>query len=787
MLTGILLLLAAVAAAEDPTEHFETKVRPMFVKKCNACHTSAPQAGLRLDSRDAMITGGRSGAAIVPGDPDKSLLMAVLNHTHARIQMPPPGKLPQEELDAVALWIKQGAVFPASTKPLVSFRISDEQRAHWAFQPIASQPGATIDSIVRARLAAKKLKPAPQADRITLLRRVTYDLTGLPPTIDELDGFLSDRSPQAYEKVIDRLLASPRYGERWGRHWLDVVRYADTAGDSSDYPVPQAHKYRDWVIAAFNRDMPYDQFVREQLAGDLLPSSNEEQRWQRLIATGYVANTRRFSVVPERQMHLSYDDTIDNVGKAFLGLSVNCARCHDHKYDPISNKDYYALFGIFASTRYPFAGSENRNQQADFIRRKSDAEFAKQLAPIQAELQAIDAKLKQLEDLRKLYTERSAALRAGKEPPPLPEGAIEQTKIKPEYNKTLGQRMELLAKVGPIEDAYAVIDDKPVDAPVLLRGEVDKKGDIVERRFLEILGGQTLKDKSASGRRELADWILGTPIAARVMVNRVWQFHFGRGIVTTPNDFGKRGMKPTHPELLDYLASQFAQGGWSVKKLHRIILLSETYRQSSVGDAANTAVDPGNDLLWKFDRRRLDAESLRDSLLALGGTLDWKMGGEHPFPPMQEWRYTQHRPYAAVYESNQRSVYLMTQRIQRHPYLAMFDGADTNASTPARSPSITPIQALFQMNSKLVEENSEGFAAKLLASYSDDKARIDAAHRMATGRAAAPELQGKAAEYLTAAQRALQKAGVAEESHRRKALASYLRALLASNEFMFVD
>lgn len=787
MLTGLLLMLAATAAAQDPAEHFETKVRPLLVKKCNACHAAAPQAGLRLDSRDALLKGGKSGPAIVPGDADSSLLMAVLKHTHARIQMPPPGKLPQEELDAIALWIKQGAVFPANTKPLVSFRISDEQRAHWAFQPLARVAGASIDGIVRARLAEKKLKPAAAADKITLLRRVTYDLTGLPPTIDELDAFLADASPRAYEKVIDRLLHSPRYGERWGRHWLDVVRYADTAGDSSDYPVPQAHKYRDWVIAAINRDMPYDQFVREQLAGDLLPSSNADERWQRLIATGYVANTRRFSVVPERQMHLSYDDTIDNVGKAFLGLSVNCARCHDHKYDPISNKDYYALFGIFASTRFPFAGSENRNQQADFVRRKSEAEIAQQLLPIKPELDAIDAKLKQLEDLRKLYTDRAAAVRAGKEPPPLPEGAIEQTKIKPEYNKTLGQRMELLAKVEPIEDAYAVVDAKPVDSPVLLRGEVDKKGDVVERRFLEVLGGQTLKDKTASGRQELADWILGTPLAARVMVNRIWQFHFGKGIVATPNDFGKRGVKPVHPELLDYLAVRFAEGGWSMKKLHREILLSATYRQSSVGDAANAAVDPANELLWKFDRRRLDAESLRDSLLALGGTLDLKMGGAHPFPPMQEWRYTQHRPYAAVYESNQRSVYLMTQRIQRHPYLAMFDGADTNASTPVRSPSITPIQALFQMNSKLVEENSEGFAARLLAAYPDDRARVDAAHRMATGRGASSDLQGRAAEYLSAAQVALQKAGEAEESHRRKALASYLRALLGSNAFMFVD
>ncbi|MBL8176662.1 MAG: PSD1 domain-containing protein [Bryobacterales bacterium] len=786
MLTG-LLLMTAVAAAQDPAEHFETRVRPLLVKKCHACHTSAPQAGLRLDSREALLKGGKSGAAVVPGDPDKSLLLAVLNHTHAKIQMPPPGKLPQEELDAVALWIQQGAVFPASTKPLASFRISDEQRAHWAFQPLAKQAGASIDSVVRARLAAKKLKPAPAADKITLLRRVTYDLTGLPASIDELDAFLSDTSPQAYEKVIDRLLASPRYGERWGRHWLDVVRYADTAGDSSDYPVPQAHKYRDWVIAAFNRDLPYDQFVREQLAGDLLLSSNEEDRWQRLVATGYVANTRRFSVVPERQMHLSHDDTIDNVGKAFLGLSVNCARCHDHKYDPISNKDYYALSGIFASTRYPFAGSENRNQQADFVRRKSDAEIALQLLPIKPELDVIDGKLKTLEDLRKLYTERAAAVRAGKQPPPLPEGTIEQTKIKPEYNKTLGQRMELLAKVGPIEDAYAVVDAKAVDSPILLRGEADKKGETVERRFLEVLGGQTLRDKQASGRRELAEWILGTPLAARVMVNRIWQFHFGKGIVTTPNDFGKRGMKPTHPELLDYLASQFVEGGWRVKRLHREILLSSTYRQSSAGEASNAAVDPNNELLWKFDRRRLDAESLRDSLLALGGTLDLKMGGAHPFPPMQEWRYTQHRPYAAVYESNQRSVYLMTQRIQRHPYLAMFDGADTNASTPVRSPSITPIQALFQLNSKLVEENSEAFAARLLAAYADDRARVDAAHRMATGRGASTELQARAAQYLSAAQVALQKAGTAEESHRRKALASYLRALLASNEFLFVD
>ncbi|HEY8505692.1 MAG TPA: DUF1549 and DUF1553 domain-containing protein, partial [Gemmataceae bacterium] len=477
----------------------------------------------------------------------------------------------------------------------------------WSFRPVrepevppvrdASWPLTPIDRFLLARLEERGLRPVGDADRRTLIRRATFDLTGLPPSPEEVDAFVRDPDPlpQAFGKVVERLLASPHYGERWGRHWMDLVRYADTAGDNSDYPVPQLYRYRNYVIDSFNRDKPYDRFLREQVAGDLLPAATPAERDEQVVATGYVALARRFgSVVEGYPWHLTIEDTIDNLGRTVLGLTVNCARCHDHKFDPISQKDYYALYGIFESTRYPWPGIELDKKPRDLV-------------PLAS---------------------------ADHDPPGL---------------------------------AYAVADKPEVgDAKLQIQGDPKRPGETVPRGFLEVLGGQELPPGEAaksSGRLQLARWLTdpANPLTARVMANRVWHYHFGKGIVKTPSDFGVRGAPPTHPELLDWLAARFVAGGWSVKELHRLILRSRAYMLSAAESAENLAADPDNDLHWRFDRRRLDAETIRDTLLALGGNLDRSVTpGPHPFPPAEKWNFTQHYPFKDDYPTDRRSVYLMT-------------------------------------------------------------------------------------------------------------------------------
>jgi len=687
------------AQTPEQSEFFENNIRPVLSERCYPCHTGLKSGGLRLDSRESILKGGNDGPAIVPGHPEDSLLIKVLTHTHERIKMPPADKLDDETIEHFKNWIHGGAVWPPSApQPLsapAEYQITPEQKSFWSFQP-PRKPAVVkvkkrswvrtpIDHFILARLEAKKLKPAPPADKRVLIRRATFDLTGLPPTPEEVEAFLADRSRKAFVKVLDRLLASPHYGERWGRHWLDVVRYADSAGDSADYPVPQAYLYRNYVIDAFNRDKPYDQFIREQIAGDLLLAASEPDHWERTIATGYLGIAKRFSVKPENYKYLTIDDTIDNLGKTLLGLSIACARCHDHKYDPISSKDYYALYGILDSTRYPFAGSENVKEQRDFVYRLPEAQVQAILKPYTDRLKPLEDRLKQLEEERKALIRAGAAADSGSLPTPAHRTVKDISQEMADIGK---QRLAIGMEMPVLESAYAVAEGTSHNAQVLVRGDPKTRGDEVPRRFLQVLGGQELpRDCRASGRLQLAEWIADpkNPLTARVMVNRIWQYHFGKGIVATPSNFGRRGQPPTHPELLDYLATRFMESGWSIKAMHRLIMLSRTYQLASDGPAENARLDPANDLLWKFDRRRLDAESVRDSVLMVSGDLDLRVGAVHPFPHPMSWTFTQHKPFSAEYDTNKRSVYLMVQRSQRHPYLSIFDGADPNVSTAERT------------------------------------------------------------------------------------------------------
>ena len=643
----------------------------------------------------------------------------------------------------------------------------------WAFTP--------IDHFVIEKLEKKGLRPAPVTDKRTLIRRATYDLTGLPPSPDEVQHFLQDESPAAFSKLIERLLSTRSYGERWGRHWLDVVRYADTAGDNSDYPIPQIFRYRNWVIDAFNRDLPYDEFVRQQLAGDLLPSRDEQDRHDKIIATGYLANTRRFGSYDEERYpwYLTIEDTIDNLGRTFLGLTVNCCRCHDHKFDPLTQHDYYALYGFFSSTRYPRPGIELDKVQRDFVPLASDAIVESSTRERKQKLAEFDAKLKRLSE-EKTAAEKEKSDTSKKQLETLNEQIKAVRKDREEFEK----------KPLPYETAYAVVEGKTEgkrklgNASVQIKGDPERQGPEVPRRFPTVLGGNMLSaDVKGSGRLELANWIVdaNNPLFARVMVNRIWQYHFGRGIVPTPSDFGKQGQPPTHPELLDWLANRFVESGYSIKAMHRLIMASRTYQLATTAEPGTEDAD--NEFYSYFNRRRLDAESIRDTLLAVSGSLDVSPGGPHPFPEQRTWNFTQHAPFKAVYDTNRRSVYLMTQRIQRHPFLALFDGADTNASTATRLNSTTSLQALFLMNDPFVHSQASKFAARILAEDTDDTSRIERAYWLLFSRLPTAGEKERATDYLARVRGKLKLV----DSGSIEAWESLTRALFMSNEFVYTD
>ncbi len=827
-LTALALVCGKIASADTPRaediEFFENEIRPLLARNCLECHgeIEKPGGGVRLDSRAAILRGGESGSVVTPGKPDESLLIDAIRYRS--VEMPPKGKLPDEQIAKLARWVEMGLPWPdgdEKTEPAPRgkpFEITDAQRQFWSLQPIvaplpppvsdAAWPLNDMDRFILARLEARQLAPNPPADKRTLLRRVTFDLTGLPPTPAEIDAFLTDESPDALARVVDRLLSSKQYGERWGRHWLDVVRYADTAGDVADYPVPQAYRYRNYVIDALNRDKPYDVFVREQVAGDILAQTAPREQFAELTtATGYVAVTKRFGYDRHRDMHLVIGDTLDTLGKSILGLSIGCARCHDHKFDPISSADYYALYGIFASTVYPFPGAEEAQRPVDFVpllpaaeaapllaaHATAVAEAATEVARLQAELERLTAQIAQL---KKPAVEPQAPSTPGAEPI----AAEERARQIEDLNLRLVQMQQSLAAARasheqlsaevPLETAYAVAEGRPQNSPIHLRGEPTRPGPEQPRRFLEILGGEPVSpDTTGSGRLQLADWLVSpsNPLTARVMVNRIWQHHFGKGLVSTPSDFGLRGRAPTHPELLDYLAFRFMDGGWSIKKMHKMIVLSRAYQMSSADRDDGLAADPQNDLLWRMDGQRLDAECIRDAILAISGQLDPATGGAHPFPPVHTWHFTVHGPFKASYPTNKRSVYLMTQRIQKDPFLALFDGADPSASTGQRTLTTTPSQALFMMNDPFVHEQSLAFAGRLMSLAGDDATRIQHAFELAYGRLPTSEETQGAIAFLAGYRTRSASLDLPESEQVLHAWAGYLRVLLASSEFLFVD
>lgn len=1244
---AVMLVVPCSVRADAGSELFESKIRPVLADTCFRCHGDQKSGGmLRVDSREALLKGGDSGPAIVPGKPDDSLLIQAIAR-HDGVSAMPPEKDKALRPDQVAdfvKWISTEADWPATTKAF-------EAKHHWALEPVQDVEiptvqdrgwiKTTVDSFIRARQEGAGVQPAAPADKRTLIRRATFDLTGLPPTPEEIDAFVRDESPAAFQVIVDRLLKSSAYGERWGRHWLDVVRYADTAGETADYPVPVAWRYRNYVIDAFNADKPYDEFLREQIAGDVLAQQGPKDRYaERTTATGYLAISRRFGFDSENYHHLTIQDTIDTLGQSVLGLSLGCARCHDHKFDPVTMRDYYGLYGIFDSSRYAFPGSEQKQRVRSMVPlmppeeslpkwREFDRQVASIMTSLEQQKQPVPAAiLRPLNDIdgdfelqaaaaggsngvlvhpwlyegniavtnaaqspfKNLYprgksgfsipagsvnyrvtqaifprrldaqhptidfnldfrvtpadgsagmhrvwlgstpgtravevlisadaifvrTEEAlqqvatvergqwqnlqlrfdhasktisgrfgtpgritpfsgipfapdwggtidfvyfnASVLQGENPPaiefdnvgleqtpiaevslepvktaastsgadpvaltkelddltgfdgdvelqltglapsrpwwpgpnsvvkiekrsqspftnlfapgevgihmpnrgeydgfgrslvdvkpgpdgklsasfdfrcaaadaggsgswryyighgPGPSAAVElffngreffrrsadarepvcalslgewyqvqltldvtnrtytglllsadrkvefsgqlatgwdgiidytfidsyghiggvrpsidadnfliattslpslEVRVDPTINvsretrlarvQQLREQLALLAAdaelskqqlnqmlaEGPYPMAYGVVEGTPHSVRMQMRGEPDHPGPLVERGFIKSLGGDPLSpETTGSGRMELARWLTQpqNPLTARVMVNRIWLYHFGRGLVKTPNDFGVRGLPPTHPELLDHLARQFVQGGWSIKSMHRLIMLSSTYQQAAIASSANPASVDTSDLYVQFSRRRLSAEEIRDSILAVSGELDSIPGQGHPFPAPTSWGYSQHGPFAAVYDHNKRSVYLMSQRLKRHPFLALFDGADPNASTADRLGTTVPTQALFFLNDPFVHQKSDRFAARLRMLSPDLNSQIEIASRLAIGRTASEAERAEAVRFCELYRTELVAAGHPDPD--AGALAAYVRTIFGSNEFLYVD
>jgi hypothetical protein len=766
------LSLSATARTDDlkPEERafFEAKVRPVLAENCYSCHSEAAgkhKGGLLVDSRAGLLEGGDSGPAIEPGDPENSVLIEAIGYEDPFFQMPPKGKLPPDQIEALTRWVRIGAPWPdeggsGTTRARTSAGISDEDRQWWAFQPVRDpvppDAGGTwarnpIDRFIARRHQAAGLKPAPEADRAVLIRRLTYDLWGLPPTPEEIDAFVADPSSDAYERLVERLLASPRYGERWARHWLDLVRYADSDGYRADEYRPHAWRYRDYVVRSLNEDKPYDRFVLEQIAGDELFPGDPEA----LIATGYLRHwIYEYNNRDVRgQWSIILNDITDTTADVFLGLGVQCARCHDHKFDPILQRDYFRLQAFFANMlpRDDLVAATDR-QQAEYAEALRNWEDA--TASIRAEIAAVEAPYREKaaqgaitkfpEDIQAMI------LKPVVERTPLEHQLAELAyrQVTYEYdrldralkgedkervlalNRQLAQFDRL--KPAPLPVAFAVTDAGPVAPPIT----IPKRGsDPVEPGFLTILDPEPARIEPPSsglattGRRAaLARWLASpdNPLTARVIVNRVWQQHFGKGLAANASDFGKLGEQPSHPELLDWLARHFVEHGWSLKSLHRWIVTSATYRQSSTHPepSAGLLADPENRWLWRAPVRRLDAEQIRDALFAVSGELD-------PTPNGAPTAATQPR----------RSIFTKVLRNQRDPLLDVFDAPLWFASASSRDTTTTPVQSLLLINSQPMLQRARAFAERLARDSDDGTRRIERAYRLALGRSpAAAEL-----------------------------------------------
>jgi hypothetical protein len=913
---------AAPAITPEQERFFEEKVRPVLAAKCLECHGEKKQeSGLRLDSRQAVIDGGDSGErAVVPHEPDRSLLVKAINHL-GDYHMPPTTKLPDDQIAALTEWVKIGLPWPASSAPApVSLSAADraahDRQTHWAYQPVArpaipavndaAWPASPLDALILSKLDKANLTPSPASDRRTLIRRLSFDLLGLPPTPEEVEAFQADASPDAYERLTDRLLASPHFGERWGRHWLDVARYADTKGYAfaKERRYPYSYTYRDYVIRALNADLPYDQFILQQLAADRLPGASEDVA--SLAALGFLTTGRKFNNRPD-----DIDDQIDAVTRGFLGITVGCARCHDHNYDAIPTEDYYSLYGVFASCDEPeelpligaaaeseeyrkfqeelgklqgeldqFAAAkhaefldQSRQQAAGYLARVAAGStntllsklpflsldpndlrprmvrrwqnyFDSRAKPDQAALGLWHDLLKVPTDgfaeksqpvierwlalpagtaagqcnslvqaafkedrpasrmdvpriYGKLLTDAYAAWQAagangealGKlpedarqladvllgpgSPTDIPKEDVAEHLSRADRNKhsELKKKVESFQASSPAAPPRAMIVKdfpQPGDARVLIRGNPGRPGNVVPRQFLLVLSESERQPfRDGSGRLELARAIAQpeNPLTRRVIANRLWMHHFGEPLVDSPSDFGLRTSPPIQAEVLDYLAARLLESDWSLKDLHRQIVLSSTYRQASDDRPDCRAADPENRLLWRMSRRRLELEAVRDTLLSLAGRLDESLYGR----PVE---------LTTAPFTRRRAVYGYIDRQDLPNMFRVFDIASPDQSSPRRPRTTVPQQALFLMNSPLVIEQAQALAARLPAELTSDDQRLAALYRLVLQRDPSPDEVAIGREFL---------AGPQETGSRLTPLEQYAQLLLLTSEVMYID
>ncbi len=796
LLAAISLLLFAgqsiagqsIAADATPSgiEFFEKRIRPELVKHCYKCHSADAKnvkGGLLLDTRAGILNGGESGPAVVPKKPDESLLVDALRHES--FKMPPSGKLPDAIIADFEKWIAMGAPDPrlgkaSSAASKITFNTA---RSHWSFQPLSETtppavqqtdwPRDAIDRFILARLETNGLKPVADAGRRVLLRRAYFDLTGLPPTPEEVAAFVKDASSDAFAKQLDQLLASPHFGERWGRYWLDLARYAESNGRDRNVIFPHAWRYRDYVIQSFNDDKPYDKFVQEQIAGDLLPAADSEQRDEQFVATGFLTLGPKVLGIDNKELFRMdlIDEQIDVTSRVFLGLTVSCARCHDHKFDPIPTSEYYGLAGIFGSTQTMYGPATKGNQFGfDMPLQPIGKDADKLHAPAQAFLKAVaeqtTVRNKARSDRYRVVRNKAALENKKKKTKDAQKIAEIDKQIEPlaaeiaewdEKIKQLDEELKTLESMPPQFPDYcmAVCEaEKPADEKVRIRGEHNKYGPVSPRGFLTIAsGGSSPRISDAnSGRLQLAQWLTspGNPLTARVAVNRLWQHLFGRGLVRSVNNFGAMGDRPTHPQLLDNLAIRFQTDGWSIKRMIRRIMLSRTYQLGSDHDPASYAADADNRLLWRMNFRRLDVEALRDAILAVSGRLDAKPPVGSVVSSFTEPEFNQTVKLSpAQLESNHRSVYLPLARNWLPEMFNAFDFADPNIVIGQRDERTMPSQALYLMNSSFVIEQSGHAARRLLSADGlDDAGRIGLAYRLFLSRPATDRERERVMGYL---------------------------------------
>ena len=863
MREGSVVAFLAFAFAANAQVRFSTDVAPILARSCAGCHGASQQiSGFSLTTRESALKGGAHGPAIVPGKAAESPILKRLRG-EMEPSMPVGGKLSDAEIATIGAWIDQGAVWdtaaplqaatPGPAGAGTGMKITAADRNWWAYRrPVRQNPPLAtrnpIDAFVLAKLKEKQLEPSPKASKTTLIRRAYLDLIGLPPTPADVDVFLRDDSPEAFSNLVDRLLASSHYGERWGRHWLDVARYADSGGYEQDFSYTNAWRYRDYVIRALNQDKPYDRFIREQIAGDELDDADNDS----LIATGFnrVGATVGFREKDNPQYRFTYlDDLIGTTTRAFLGLTVSCARCHDHKFDPIPQMDYYKLMAVF----YPYINYDHplaSKEQVDaFTARRAAVQsktkplrdrilaieapyrkqaFEQKLSTFPSDIQlAVRTPEKDRTEGQKLLAAQMLSIRVTNFRTLMPAAERESVDALTRQIKAMEKDLPAplpvamgirdgdyrLSPPGPgddevpleegrhadINETYVPLAGRPYHPPkahFLQQGDPDSPGEVVAPGFLEMVGlNAPVSIPGGNGgvttgrRRALAEWIThpDNPLTARVMVNRMWHHHFGRGIVSTPSNFGRLGRRPSHPELLDWLATEFVASGWSMKKMHRLIMNSETYQMASeYTSAAAMEKDPDNNLLWHYPQRRLEGEAIRDSILAVSGNLNLEAGGPAYFPVVPEqvrkavakgiWVVNEDGP-----EVWRRGVYSYYKRGMKFPMFEVFDQPDPNVTCESRSVSTVPTQALTLLNNDFVLRQAREFAQRVLTTAGQEQeAQVRIAYRLSLSRdPSANELRTNV-EFLNR-QRA------AKGGSTLNALTDLCDVLLNLNEFVYIN